>query len=138
MIHRIPFIVLLAGLAVAQSPSVPCCNCESPRRSDDVICISAKEMRDHVDQIEPLKPSGLGKGLNLAGIIVVEMRFEPNGKVACVRAKSGHPIAISAAMEAVRKWNFKPLRLNGAAKGACGDITIKYRLRDKGSSTELR
>ena len=66
-------------------------------------------MRDHVDHIEPLKPSGLDKGLNLAGIIVVEIRFESAGKVACVRAKSGYPITISAAMAAVPKWIFKPL-----------------------------
>jgi hypothetical protein len=139
MIHRILLIFLLAaGLVAAQEPSVPCCNCKSSGRSDGVICLSAKEMRDHVDHVEPLKPSGLDKGLNLAGIVVVEIRFEPSGKVACARAESGHPIAISAAMEAVPKWTFKPLVSSGVAKGGCGRITIKYRLRDQGSSTELQ
>ena len=95
-------------------------------------------MRDHVDHVEPLKPTGLDKGLNLAGIVVVEIRFDPSGAVAYARAKSGHPIAVAAAMEAARKWTFKPLISNGVAKPGYGRITIKYRLRDQGSSTELR
>jgi len=95
-------------------------------------------MRDHVDHIEPLQPSGLGKDLNLAGTVVVEFRFGPDGKVACARATSGHPIAISAAMEAVPKWTFKPALRNGAPKAGCGRITIRYRLRDQGSSTKLQ
>ena len=139
MIYRIPLAMFFAGgLVAAQIPSVPCCNCKTSGRSDDVICLSAKKMRDHVEHIGPLRLSGLGKGLNLAGIVVVEIRFEPSGTVACARAKSGHPIAVAAAMEAAPKWTFKPLISNGVAKTGCGRITIKYRLRDQGSSTELR
>src|SRR5437016_4060297 len=94
-------------------------------------------MRDHVDHVEPLKPSVLDKGLNLAGSVIVEVRFDTSGKVACAHAKSGHPIAISAAMEAVQKWTFKPLVSSGVAKGGCGLIRIKYRLRDQGSPTKF-
>lgn len=136
---RISFIVLSAtGLLAAQIPSVPCCTCGNSGRSDDVVCLSTKEMRDHADHIQPLKLSGLDRDLNLAGIVVIEVRFDISGKVACARAKSGHPIAVSAAMEAVPKWTFKPLVTNGVPKAGCGRITIKYRLRDQGSSTELQ
>src|SRR5947207_316691 len=108
MIRRMFVVVVLAGSAAGQVRSVACCECEGATRSDDLICLNAKQMRDHVDRIEPLKPSGLDKGLNLAGVVVVEVRFESTGKVVCARAKSGHPIAVSAAMEAVPKWTFKP------------------------------
>jgi hypothetical protein len=131
-------VVYTGGL---QTGSDACCKCKSPGsagQSSDVICLSAKEMRKHVDHVESLQPSGLGKGLNLSGILVLEVRFEADGKVACSRAVSGHPIAISAAMEAIPKWIFKPLVRNGVAKAGCGHITIKYRLRDRGSSTELK
>lgn len=138
MIQRILIIIVLSGLLSGQSHSVPCCNCEALGRSEDVVCLSAKEMRDHVDHVEPLKPSGLDRGLNLAGTVVMEMRFDASGKVACARAKSGNPIALSAAMEAVQKWTFKPVISSGVAKGGCGPITIKYRLRDQGSSTKLQ
>ena len=134
-------LVLVAGLGWSQSRSEPCCKCGghiSSNRSSSPICLSAKEMRDHVDHMEPLQPSGLGKGLNLSGTVVVEIRFGSDGKVACSQFRSGHPIAIAAATEAVPKWTFKPLVSNGVAKVACGRITIKYRLRDQGSSTELQ
>ena len=139
MVHKILFIVVLTASFWAQSPPLPCCNsCQTERRSDDLVCLSTNEMRDHVDHLEPLKPSGLDKGLNLAGIVVVEVRFGATGKVACARAKSGHPIAISAAMRAVQKWTFKPVESGGVARGGCGSISIKYRLRDQGSSTKVQ
>jgi len=103
-----------------------------------LTCLNAKEMRSRVDHIEPLGPSGLGDGLNLVGIVVLEVRFEINGKVSCFRAKSGHPIAISAAMEAIPKWTFKPVASKGTVNGGCGRIAIKYRLGDKGTSTGLQ
>jgi hypothetical protein len=138
MTQRILFFLVLAELLSAQSGTVPCCNCESSGRAEEVVCLGAKEMRDRVDHLEPLKPSGLDKGLNLSGIVVVEMRFDSAGKITCARGKSGHPMAISAAMTAIKKWTFKPIVSGGVAKGGCGVITIKYRLRDQGSSTALR
>jgi hypothetical protein len=68
MVHRISLIVAMVGLLSAQSASVLCCdNCGTSTRSDDVACLNAREMRDHVNHIEPLKPSGLDKGLSLTG-----------------------------------------------------------------------
>jgi hypothetical protein len=135
------FSLLVAGLGWSQGRSEPCCKCGahiSSDRSSSPVCLSAKEMRDHVDHMERLQPSGLGKGLNLSGAVVVEIRFGSDGKVVCSRFRSGHPIAIAAATEALPKWTFKPLVSNGVAKAACGRITIKYRLRDQDSSTELQ
>jgi TonB family protein len=137
------FIVLLLAVSVgwAQAESDACCKCEnraSSGRSSEVICLSTKQIHDQVDHIEPLRPSGLGKDLNLRGTVVVEVRFDLDGKVECFRAKSGHPIAISAAVEAIPKWTFKPLLSNGVPRAGCGRITIKYRLRDHGSSTEIQ
>ncbi len=137
------FILLLfvTGVVWAQSREDRCCECTTngvaPRQSVDLVCLSPREMRAQTDHVEPLRPSGLGKGVNISGTVVLEVRFEPEGKVGCARAKSGHPIAIAAAMEAIRKWTFKPLTLSGAGKAGCGQITIKYRLRDRGSTTKV-
>lgn len=133
-------MLVATGSCWPQTGSEACCKCD-PRPSavlNDVICLGTKQMRGQVDHVEPLKPSGLGKALNLSGTVLVEIRFDADGKVVCSRAKSGHPIAIAAAMEAIPKWTFKPLTSNGVAKAGCGRLTIKYRLRDRGSSTELQ
>ena len=134
-------LLLATGACWPQTVSEACCQCgphASAVQPSGVVCLATKEMRRQVDHIEPLKPSGLGRGLNLAGTVVVEVRFTADGKVVCSTAKSGHPIAVAAAMEAIPKWTFKPLTSNGVAKSGCGRITIKYRLRDRGSSTELQ
>src|SRR5260370_32970687 len=128
MIHRISLIVLLAGSVAGRVRSVPCGGCEGAGHSGDVSCMNAKEMRDRVDHIEPLKPSGLDKGLNLAGVVVMEIRFESSGKVVCARAKSGHPIAVSAAMEAVPQLTFKTSASNGGPEAGAAQFEIYYRL----------
>jgi len=93
-------------------------------------------MKAHVDHIEPLRVTETH--VHLAGTVVLEVRFEPDGKFSCVRVKSGHPIATSAAMEAIKEWTFKPAISHGVAKAGCGLVTIKYKLQDEGSSTELQ
>lgn len=66
MMYRIACVVLLLVKTIgAQSASVRCCYCRSSEWTKDVTCLSAEQMRDHVDHIEPLKASGLDKGLNL-------------------------------------------------------------------------
>src|SRR5437879_982784 len=97
-------ILMIVRIGSGQTAQDPCCKCDTRVNSErprDVVCLSAKEMRAHVARIEPLRPSGLGTGLHVAGTLAVEVRFAPDGKVACARAASGHPIAISAAMEAL-------------------------------------
>jgi hypothetical protein len=131
-------MLLTLVLTAAESTPAPCCKCEDAKLSNGAICLGAREMRDRVDHLEPLKPTGLDRGLNLAGVVVLEIRFESSGAVECARAKSGNPIAVSAAMEAVRKWTFRPILLEGKPKSGCGLVTIKYRLRRGGSSTELQ
>ena len=134
----ITVFVLAAGAAWAQTSADECCKCDGRNSQPailDVICLTAQEMRAHVEHLEPLRPSGLGNGLKLAGTVVIEVRFGTSGNIDCVRVESGHPIAIAATMEAIKKWTFKPLISNGVARAGCGVITIRYRLRDHGSTT---
>lgn len=118
----------------------PCCKCEKVSNSDSIVCLTAKEMRDQIDHLKPLKPPGMGMtGLNLRGIVRVQILFSSTGKVLCIRLKCGHAIALASAMEAIRQWTFKPVVENGVKKGGCGIVTIRYRLRYPGSClTELQ
>lgn len=133
-------VLMFAAAGWTQNADDQCCKCDQSFRSGrgaEVVCLTPKEMHSRVEHLEPLRPSGLGKGVNLTGRIVLQVRFGADGKVECARAKSGHPIAISAAMEAIKKWIFRPPTPGGEPKAGCGSVTIKYRLRDRGSTTEL-
>jgi hypothetical protein len=136
--HTIIVVLFLSSFAFAQEHAVPCCNCESGSGSAEAVCMAADPIRKHVDHIEPLRPSGLDKNLNLTGLLVVEVRFGTDGKVECTRVVSGNPIATAPAMQALPKWTFKPLVSGGAPQRGCGQLTIHYHLSDKGSSTKLQ
>ena len=106
---------------------VPCCKCEDVGPSEEVICLSVKQMRDHVDHIEPIKPPGLLNG-RLRGIVRLAILFDSTGSVSYIGLKCGSPLVLGNAVEAVRKWTFKPVVVNGVKKAGCGIIRIKYRL----------
>jgi hypothetical protein len=139
MIRSLTLFALLfaAAFVCAQERSIPCCNCDPTSRPADAICLRPDQIRDRVRHIEPLRPSGLDKGLKLVGTLVVEVRIDADGKVECANAIEGNPIAISAAMLALPKWTFKTFVKNGPPRPACGRLKIRYRLSDKASSTKL-
>lgn len=125
--------------SVEKSGQVLCRECEEVGGSDSLVCLTAKEMRNYVDHLEPLKPPGMGaKGVRGSGVVRLEIWFDPTGKVSRTRAIWGHPIALSAAMRAVPKWTFKPVVKGGVKKAGCGVVTIKYRFRDREASTALQ
>jgi hypothetical protein len=145
MLTRILFLVLIGITsrgALSQSSSDACCKCgggEPAKAPIQAVCLTAKEMRGQLEHFEPLQPSGFGHGLNLTGTVVLDIRFDAAGKVICSHARSGHPIAIAAAMRSVPKWSFRPVKSTaGAAKEGCGQITVKYHLRDQGSSSGIQ
>ena len=139
MLYAIAALLFLSPerLTSMNDAGIPCCECSAPKKKT-AICLTPAEMRDHVGHLEPLAPTGLDLGRTLGGVLVLEIRFDRDGKVECVRVKSGHPIAAAAAVDAVQKWTFKPALSNGEPTSACGTVVISYQLSDKGSWTRLR
>ena len=127
MCKNVKTMILQKCEDVEPSDPVPCCMCENVEPTEEVICLSVKQMRDHVDHIEPIKTPGLMNGRG-DGILRLAILFDPTGRVSYIGGKCGHPIIIGAAIEAVRKWTFKPVVANGVKKAGCGIITIKFRI----------
>lgn len=124
---------------VEKSGQALCSECEEVGGSDSVVCLTAEEMRNYVDHLEPLKPPGMGaSGVRGSGVVRLEIWFDPAGKVSRTRAICGHPIALSAAMRAALKWTFKPVVKRGVKRAGCGVVTIKYRFRNREASTALQ
>ena len=112
---------------VEPSGLAPCCKCDNVGPSEEVICLSVKQMRDHVDHIEPIKTPGLMNGRG-RGILRLAILFDSTGRASSIRWKCGSPLLTGVAIEAIRKWTFKPVLANGVKKAGCGIITIKYRV----------
>lgn len=58
-------------------------------------------------RVAPVYPE-LAKRMKISGVVKVEAKVDPDGKVEDVKTVSGSHALSSAAEEAVRKWKFAP------------------------------
>ena len=93
---------LLLALAVA-----------SPRSAE------AQEGRKVITRVNPLYPT-LAKKINATGAVKVEVTISPAGNVTDTRVVGGHPLLITAAVEAVKKWKYEPA-------GETTSTTVEFR-----------
>lgn len=70
----------------------------------------------------------LAKQIRLEGSVSVEIIIAPDGRVESARAVSGHPILVSAALDAARGWHFEPTLLNGSPVRVTGIIVFNFKL----------
>ncbi len=60
------------------------------------------------------------------GTVVLDAVIGKDGSVETVKVVSGHPMLTQAAMDAVKRWRYKPYYLNGEAVEAETEIKIKF------------
>lgn len=67
--------------------------------------------------------------------VVLQVTVDQNGMIHDVRAISGPPLSIPAAIDAVRKWRDAQTTLTGHPVGALDEITVAFRLGNGASFT---
>ena len=55
----------------------------------------------------------LAKQARIQGVVRLDAIIGKDGTMKDLRAASGHPLLVPAALEAVRQWVYKPTLLNG-------------------------
>ena len=58
-------------------------------------------------KVEPVYPD-IARKMKLNGTVRVEVVISPNGNVKETKVIGGHPILVTAAVDAVKKWKFDP------------------------------
>jgi TonB family protein len=76
---------------------------------------------------EPEYPMAAKQG-RISGPVIIEVTVDENGKVIDAKSICGHDILAAAALEAARKWQFTPTRLNGVPVKVIGIITFNFNL----------
>lgn len=71
----------------------------------------------------------LARQIRLAGSVSVEVMIAPDGRVEAARAINGHPLLVTAAVEAARAWRFEPTLLNGTAVRVTGVIVFNFTMQ---------
>src|SRR5437879_147299 len=71
----------------------------------------------HSQPIKIVRPTYplLAKQTHVEGRVSLNCLIGPDGLVEKIEVKKGHPLLIQAATDAVSRWKFKPLVLNGKA-----------------------
>jgi|GEM_PF-1606165 len=80
-----------------------------------------------LERVPPKYPEVALKA-RIQGVVVLEIRVNSRGEVSDVRTVSGHPLLQAAAVDAVRKWRYKPMILSGRPVPVRGTVTVRFQL----------
>ena len=80
-----------------------------------------------IEKAEPVYPP-MAKTAHVQGDVVLWLTINEKGEVKNMRAVSGHPILIQAAMDAVKLWRYKPFLINGEPVEAETTATVKFHM----------
>ena len=61
------------------------------------------------------------------GIVTLDMVIGKDGSFLSLEVRSGDPILANAALEAVRQWGYRPLKVNGVAVEVATEIDLVIR-----------
>lgn len=78
-----------------------------------------------VQQVNPAYPSQ-ARQAHVEGTVVLDAVIGKDGSVRSVKVVSGHPLLTQAAVDAVKKWRYKPSYLNGEAVEAKTQVKIRF------------
>lgn len=78
-------------------------------------------------KVQPLYPAS-AKKMQAAGSVQVQVIISEEGRVIEATTVSGHPLLSSAAVDAARKWVFKPTMLNGIPVQVQSTLTFVFTL----------
>jgi protein TonB len=86
-----------------------------------------------IHRVEPVYPP-LAKQRDIQGTVRLEALISTKGTISSLRLISGHPLLAPAALQAVRKWRYRPLKMNGRPAEVITEIDIQFPPRDRPGS----
>ena len=79
-------------------------------------------------RVEPTYPD-LAKRMRLSGEVVLRVIVEADGRVGAVDVVSGAPAGMTAAaVEAVKKWTYRPARVDGQPVAVMKEVRVRFSL----------
>jgi TonB family protein len=68
----------------------------------------------------------LAQQARVQGMVILDAKVGPDGRVANVEVLAGNPLLIDAAVAAVRRWRYQPLLLNGMPTAFVVNVTLSF------------
>jgi TonB family protein len=76
-------------------------------------------------------PAALVKLVFIVRVVILDAIVDEHGRVQSFKVLRGHPLLAKAATEAVRQWEYEPLRLNGTATPFELTVSLWFHFDDK-------
>src|SRR5205807_10219381 len=94
---------------------------------DRPLVISKLSPGQLISRTEPRYPE-IAKHAGIQGEVVLTAIISKTGKIESLQLKSGHPLLAQAALDAVRRWQYRPYILNGEAVEVETQVTVDFKL----------
>jgi hypothetical protein len=65
-------------------------------------------------------------------VLTFKVETDVDGNVACIQALSGHPIFIGAAIDSIKTWKFRPLKVQGQRSALIGVLILSVSIAESG------
>jgi periplasmic protein TonB len=82
-------------------------------------------------RVQPVYPP-LAREARIQGSVVLQAVIDRDGKIKNLQVLSGHPMLVQAAVDAVRRWRYRPYVLNEQPIEVETQITVKFTLEGGG------
>lgn len=76
-------------------------------------------------KVQPVYPP-LARSARVQGSVVLRAIISRNGTIEDLTVLSGHPLLTGAAIEAVRRWRYRPYMLNGDPVEVETRVTVNF------------
>jgi protein TonB len=80
-----------------------------------------------IRKVQPAYPP-LARSARIQGVVELQAVISKQGAIENLRVLSGHPMLVSAAVEAVRQWRYRPYILNNEPVEVETQITVNFSL----------
>jgi protein TonB len=118
---------VLRGLAVAAAATVLAGGASAQDQEKRLRVASDLQQAKLVSNTMPVYPV-LAKRGRVEGTVRLTATIGKDGSVEKLETVSGHPILEQAAVEAVKKWRYKPTMLNGEPVEVVTTIDVVFKL----------
>jgi TonB family protein len=81
-----------------------------------------------IKQTQPVYPA-IARQTRIEGKVLLVAIIDTQGRITNLRALSGHPFLIPAAIDAVQQWRYRPYILNGQPVEVETQITVNFTLQ---------
>jgi TonB family protein len=101
---------------------------QSPGQKSPMAIVDTSEPGAKPVQIVPPEYPRVAQYLKIAGTVVLRASVDEDGRVVDVQKISGDPRLVSAAIAAVRQWQYPPLTVGGKRQSTEKQIQIDFKL----------